>query len=309
MKLNVALPGNHHIPGTPEWSWRLSPADWRRVATTVDQLGYDALSTSEHLAMPYEEVPRLGPYWLHALSVMAFVAGTTDRVRIDTSVLVLPYHQPLDLAKALSTIDVLSAGRLNVSVGVGHAEREFEALGVPFTERGARSDEILAAMKELWSADEPAFHGRFYDIEGLAFEPKPVQKPRPPIYVGGNSEAALRRAARHEGWMCNPSRMAFDDVHPILDYLRGRPELAGKPDFDLFWLPSPDMWEGPAGFGGASAAVRDGYRERLLGWFAELAGLGMTRNTLPLAPTGTLEEYLDYLHWFDQEVAPQMDRS
>jgi probable F420-dependent oxidoreductase len=304
MRFNVALPGNHHIPGTPAWSWQLSPADWRRVAVTVDQLGFDTLSTSEHFAMPYEEVPRLGPYWLHALSVMAFVAGVTERVRIDTTVIVLPYHQPLALAKALSTIDVLSGGRLNVSVGVGHAVREFDALGVPFRERGARADEILAAMEELWSSEEPVFHGRHYRIEGLAFEPKPVQKPRPPISVGGNSHAALRRAARFDGWQCNPSHIGYDEVAPVLEYLRNLPDYAAKRDsFELFWLPSPEMWEDGT-FGDASPAKLAAYQERLLSWFAELDSLGFGRNRLPLPPTGTLEEYLDYLRWFDHEVAP-----
>ena len=306
MKFNVALPGNNHIPGTPVWSWQLSPRDWRRFAVTVDQLGFDTLSTSEHFAMPYEEVPRLGPYWLHALSVMAFVAGVTERVRIDTTVIVLPYHQPLALAKALATIDVLSGGRLNVSVGVGHAVREFEALGVPFRERGARADEMLTAMEELWSADEPVFRGRFYNIEGLAFEPKPVQRPRPPIYVGGNSEAALRRAVRYDGWQCNPSHIGFDEVQPVLDYLRSRPEYAAKKDtFDLFWLPSPEMWESGT-FGDASAAALTAYQERLLEWFAHLRSLGMTRNRLPLPATSSLDEYLDYLRWFDEEVTPKI---
>ena len=129
---------------------RLGPSPGRsrlpRIAATIDGLGYDAITTSEHLAMPYEEVPRLGPYWMHALSVMAFVSGATKRVRVDASVLVLPYYHPLAFAKALSTIDVLSGGRLDVSIGVGHAMREFEALGVPFAER--RSDHRRGSWRQ-----------------------------------------------------------------------------------------------------------------------------------------------------------------
>jgi len=306
MKIHVATPGNNHIPGTPVWSWDLSPADWRTIFSTVDELGYDALSTSEHFAMPYFEVPRLGPYWLHALSVMAFIAGCTERTRIDTHVLVLPYHQPLALAKALSTIDVLSGGRLNVSVGVGHAEAEFAALGVPFAERGAWSDEMLAAMAELWGSDEPVYHGRFFDIEGLAFEPKPVQRPRPPIYIGGNSKPALRRAARYDGWQPNPTDFAFEDIAPLYDYLRAQPSFAGKEaTFELDWLPSPQMFEGDR-FGAAGEAVRGAYRDRLLEWYAHLAEHGVTRNTLPLPPTESMAEYLDYLRWFAAEVGPEI---
>jgi probable F420-dependent oxidoreductase len=306
MKIHVAIPGNNHIPGTPVWSWQLSPADFRTIAGTVDELGFDALSTSEHFAMPYFEVPRLGPYWLHALSVMAFIAGATERVHIDTHVLVLPYHQPLALAKALSTIDVLSGGRLNVSVGVGHAEAEFAALGVPFTERGARSDEILEAMEILWRDDEPVFHGRFYDIEGLAFEPKPIQRPRPPIYIGGNSNPALRRAARYDGWQPNPSHITFEEIAPLFDYLRSQPTFAGKEDtYELDWLPSPQLWEGGT-FAGGGEAERRAYRDRQLEWFAHLASHDVTRNTLPLPPTDSLAEYLDYLAWFAAEVAPEL---
>jgi len=143
MQFDIALPGNNHIPGTPEWTWTLTSADWKRILGVVDGLGLASVTTSEHFAMPYETVPRLGPYWQHALSVMAFLAGATDHLRIDATVLVLPYHHPLALAKALSTIDHLSGGRLNVSVGVGHAETEFKVLGTPFAERGAVSDEIL----------------------------------------------------------------------------------------------------------------------------------------------------------------------
>jgi probable F420-dependent oxidoreductase len=308
MKLNVALPGTHHIPGTPEWTWRLTPAELRRAAAAADANGYDALTAPEHFAMPYFEVPRLGPYWMHALSVMSFMAASTDRIRIDASVLVLPYHHPLDLAKALSTIDVLSAGRLNVSVGVGHAVAEFESLGVPFTERGARSDEILAAMEELWSAEEPVFHGRYYTIEGLAFEPKPVQDPRPPIYVGGNSPAAIRRATRYDGWMCNPSHCTLDDLPGLLDQVRAQPDFAGKEaTFDLHWMGAPPLW-GEGAFGQASPAALSSFKERLLEWFAQLAGLGINRNSLPLAHTDSLGEYVDYLAWFAAEVRPEIGR-
>jgi probable F420-dependent oxidoreductase len=270
----------------------------------IDDLGFDAISVSEHFAMPYFELPRLGAYWMHALSVLAFVAGATRRVRLEATVLVLPYHHPLALAKALATIDVLSGGRLNVSVGVGHAVREFEVLGVPFSERGARADEILDAMNVLWTSDEPAFHGRFYNIDGLAFEPKPVQQPRPPIYIGGNSKPALRRAARHDGWQPNPTNFSIDEVPPLLDYIRGQPEFDGKETtFDLFWLPFPGG--GPAlQFKAASASDLSSYRDRVLEGVARLDEIGVTRTSLPVPASSSVDEYLDALRWFAQEVSP-----
>jgi len=204
MDFDVALPGTNHIPGVHTWAHSLDPEGFRRILAAVDELGYRTVTVAEHLAMPHFEVPRLGPYWQDALSVMAFAAAATRRIRIDATVLVLPYHHPLRLAKALGTIDVLSGGRVNVSVGVGHAEREFVALGVPFAEFGAVTDEILAALDTLWTAQHPEHRGKYFEIAELAVEPTPLQKPRPPIYVGGNSKPALRRAARYEGWQPNP---------------------------------------------------------------------------------------------------------
>jgi probable F420-dependent oxidoreductase len=306
MKIYVALPGTSHMPGTPAWACQLRAPDYQRIARAIDELGYDAITSSEHFAMPYEEVPRLGPYWMQGLSVMAFLAGATSRVRVDATVLVLPYHHPLSLAKAVTTMDALSGGRVNLSVGVGHAVAEFEALGVSFADRGAIADEMLAAMVELWTAEKPVHHGKFFDIEGVAFEPKPVQSPRPPIFIGGNSKPALRRAARHDGWQPNPTDFSLEDLPPLLEYLYAQPEYAGKEDtFDICWLGSPPMWEAE-GFGTASPSVLEAYRDRVVDWCAELGGNDVTRTSLPLPPTGSVEEYIDHLQWFDQEVAPRL---
>jgi probable F420-dependent oxidoreductase len=300
MKFSVAMPGNNHLPGTAEWSHRLTPAQRRAVVQTIDACGYDSITTSEHLAVPYFEVPRLGPWWVHCLTQMAFVAGQSERVRLDSTVIVAPYHHPL----ALATLDVLSDGRLNVSIGVGHALQEFKVLGIPFQERGARTDEILAAMKVLWSQDEPVFRGAFYRIDGLAFEPKPVQKPRPPIIVGGNSKPALRRAARHEGWQPNPTNFDVTTLPALYDYLRSQPEFAGKEaTYDLFHLAF--LGTIPAvQFGSSSEPQRRALADALLEGFARAAGYGITRTSTPAPATSTAEEYCDYLHWFAEAVAP-----
>jgi probable F420-dependent oxidoreductase len=304
MKIHVRLPGVNHLPGSPEWTRTLSATDFQVIAQRVDQLGYDSISTTEHFAMPYWEVPRLGPFWMHAMTVMAFVAGATSRVRVDATVLVLPYHHPLALAKAVSTLDVLCGGRVNLSIGVGHAEAEFASLGIPFSERGPRADEILAAMTELWTAEEPVFHGQFFDIEGVAFEPKPAQQPRPPIFIGGNSKPALRRAARHDGWQPNPTDFSLADMPPSLDYLFSQPDYTGKADrFDICWLESPELWEFNQ-FSAATPASLSAYRDRVIGWFETLRESHVTRTSLPMVPTTSLEEYLEHLSWFAAEVLP-----
>ena len=305
MEFDVILPGTNHLPGFYEWAHSLDADGFRRILAVLDELDFRTVSVSEHLAMPLWEVPRLGPYWQDALTVMAFAAAATRRIRLDFAVLVLPYHHPLRLAKALGTIDVLSGGRVDISVGVGHAEQEFAALGVPFAERGAITDEILAALDTLWTRDEPEHRGKYFEITGLAVEPTPVQKPRPPIYVGGNSKAALRRAARHEGWQPNPTGFAIDEIPPLLDYLRDRPEFAGKQDsFDLNWLKSPAGVALPGGFAATSASALRGYRDQLLdAYCGRYREIGITRTVAEAPPELRSEsEYLDYLRWFSAEV-------
>ena len=140
------------------------------------------------------------PYY-EPLTVLSFVAARTERVRLGTSVLVLPYHNPIRLAKAAATLDVLSGGRLILGVGVGSIEKETSAMGSPFAERGAFSDEAIAVMRALWTEEDPSFDGKYSRFAGMKFSPKPLQKPSIPVVIGGVSRAAIRRAARlGDGW-------------------------------------------------------------------------------------------------------------
>lgn len=309
MKFDVILPGTNHIPGFYPWSHALDADGFRRILRTLDESGFHAVSVSEHLAMPLFEVPRLGSYWQDALSTMAFAAAATDRIRLDAAVLVLPYHHPLRLAKALATIDVLSGGRVNVSVGVGHAEQEFVAMGVPFRERGAIADEILEALRTLWTAEQPVHHGKYFEIAGLAVDPRPVQRPRPPVYVGGNSAPALRRAARHDGWQPNPTDFTLEEIPPLLDYIREQPEYAGKEEsFDINWLKSPTGITLSEGFARATASELNGYRDELIeAYRGRYRKIGITRTVAePPRGVGSEQEYLDYLCWFAAEVMPEV---
>ncbi|MEW6268466.1 MAG: LLM class F420-dependent oxidoreductase, partial [Thermodesulfobacteriota bacterium] len=197
-----------------------------RVAQAADRLGYDVVWTAEHLIFP-SEIRTPYPYGgrfpypvdepiLDVVTTLAWVAARTTRVRVGSSVMVLPYHQPVPLAKALATLDVLSGGRLLVGFASGWLVEEFELLGVPFRERGRRTDEYLAALRALWSEERVTFRGRWVRLEDAAFFPKPVQRPHPPIWLGGASEAALRRVARTaDGWIAAPR---------ALDALRGEIE-------------------------------------------------------------------------------------
>ncbi|HJW70230.1 MAG TPA: TIGR03619 family F420-dependent LLM class oxidoreductase, partial [Candidatus Binatia bacterium] len=187
----------------------------RDVAEAADELGYHVVFAAEHLVYP-QEIRTPYPYGgrfpfavtdpvLDVPTTLAWAAAVTKHVRLGASVMVLPYHEPVALAKALTTIDVLSGGRLMVGVASGWLREEFDLLGVPFHERGARTDEYLAVLRALWTEERVTFRGRFVRLEEAAFFPKPIQKPHPPIWIGGASAAAFRRIA-HLGdcWLAVP---------------------------------------------------------------------------------------------------------
>src|SRR5438046_7799465 len=161
----------------------------------------DSIWTRDHVFNVGHVFDRIGgkPYY-EPLTLLSFVAARTRRIRLGTSVLVLPYHNPIRLAKTAATLDVLSGGRLILGVGVGAIENEMEAMGTPFKERGAFTDEAIAVMRTLWSEEDPRFVGKYSRFAGMKFSPKPLQKPIP-VVIGGVSRPAIRRAARlGDGW-------------------------------------------------------------------------------------------------------------
>jgi len=182
--------------------------DITTFAQRAEELGFDSLWVSDHVVVPRALGSRY-PYnregsfpvppdlpFLEAVATLLYVAGVTQRVKLGTTVLIIPMRNPIVNAKELASLDVLSGGRLILGVGAGWMGEEFDALGVPFEKRGARLDEYIRLYKQLWTEDNPSFHGKFWQIEDVGFSPKPLQKPHPPIWVGGHSAAALRRAGR-----------------------------------------------------------------------------------------------------------------
>ena len=181
----------------------------------AEQLGFDSLTIGDHIIItktinslyPYTDtrVPPTSSFsgeWFEPLTTLAFVAGITQKIKLMTSVMVIPYRDPIFTAKILSTIDNLSQGRLIIGAGVGWMEEEFEVLErPPFKERGAVTDEYINIFNELWTNDSPSFKGKYTSFPEINFYPKPVQEPHPPIWIGGESPPALKRAARlGDGW-------------------------------------------------------------------------------------------------------------
>ncbi|MGE5460124.1 MAG: LLM class F420-dependent oxidoreductase [Solirubrobacterales bacterium] len=192
------------------------PDSLARVAERAEEVGLESFWVSEHLVLADPRVPPspMDPELpiLEPLMTLAFVAARTRTLRLGTGVLVLPLRNPVVLAKELATLDVLSDGRLIVGIGVGYVDREFEAIGVPFDRRGERTDEYLAAMRSIWADAHPSLDGDFVGFSGVQSRPRPVQRPHPPVVVGGWSPPALRRAAEHAngwyGWGLDPETTA-----------------------------------------------------------------------------------------------------
>jgi probable F420-dependent oxidoreductase len=198
-----------HLPAS---SANVKPDDLVRFAQQAEALGFYCLTVADHVVVPKNisipypytvdgKYPGTG-YHLETLTTMSFLAGATRRIRFATSVMIAPYRNPIITAKMLASLDVLSNGRVIVGLGVGWMKEEFDNLGTPaFAERGRVTDEYIRAFRELWTSDNPTFNGKFCNFSNIVFLPKPVQKPAIPIWIGGHSKQAIRRAARlGDGW-------------------------------------------------------------------------------------------------------------
>jgi len=184
MNFGVWIPNCRHLA---------TPDIIRATAVRAEQQGYDSVWVSDHVVVPHANVVNFGETVFDPLVTLAVVAGATSRVRLGTTVLIVPYRNAVVTAKMISSLDALSGGRVTVGIGAGWVAAESAMLSVPFAERGAMTDEYLRAMQELWTSPAPSFAGKYTAFSGLVFEPKPAQKPHPPIWVGGHSRAALRR--------------------------------------------------------------------------------------------------------------------
>lgn len=175
------------------------------IARAVEDAGLDSVWTGEHVVLPDPRVPPSPSEpqtpFLDPLIALSHVAANTSRIGLGTGIIILPQRNPVVLAKELASLDVVSKGRLLFGVGAGYLEPEFRAIGAPFVDRGAATDEWLEVIKALWTMDKPAYEGKYFSFSGIDAQPRPVQQPHPPIVVGGMSKLAAKRAARYgNGW-------------------------------------------------------------------------------------------------------------
>lgn len=216
------------------------PGEMLETVQEAETLGFDAVMLPEHLLPPLW--PTAEPstrYWYDLPTLAAFLAGGTKQIRFITGVMVIPYHPPVQMAKALATVDVLSGGRISLGVGAGWMKAEFRRLGIPFEQRGAITDEYLRAMIELWTSEAPKFKGKYVSFDDVSFEPRPIQQPIP-ILVGGTGPAPFRRVAEiGHGWF--PMTATVDELRDGATRIQGLRAAVGRGDEPL--------WVGYTGFG------------------------------------------------------------
>ncbi|MEV5846056.1 LLM class F420-dependent oxidoreductase [Streptomyces sp. NPDC051985] len=208
------------------WEDGAGAADLVEIARAVDRAGFAYLAVCDHVAIPHRLAPAMSTVWYDPVATLAHLAAVTERVRLLSHVAVVALRHPLLTAKQYATLDHLSGGRLILGVGAGHVREEFEVLGVDFGQRGAVLDEAIDALRAALGADEfPSHHGKFYDFEGLGQRPRPAQD-RVPVWVGGSSPAAVRRAAlKGDGWL--PQGDPRDRLPAQIDKLRRLREDGG----------------------------------------------------------------------------------
>ncbi len=209
MKFGIAL---------PNFGKYAAKKDILEIAALAEELGYDSLWTSDHVVIP-DSHKGFGDVFYDPLITLGFIAASTTKIALGTSVLILPYRNPVVTAKMISTLDALSGGRVILGVGAGWLEDEFRVLGVSYKERGAVTEEYIEILKELWSRDDPAYTGKYLSFSDIKFLPKPRQKPHPPIWVGGGSPIAIERAVRYgDGW--HPVGLTPRELKEKADYLK-----------------------------------------------------------------------------------------
>ena len=178
-------------------------------ATLSEALGYHIIMTSDHIAITPDVQSRYPAPFYEPLSLLGWLAGVTTKIEIGTTVIIVPYRNPLELAKATANVDQLSDGRFILGVGIGWAQEEFHVLNAAYKSRGAVTNEYLAAVKLLWTQDVASYNGKFISFDDVHTAPRPIQTPHPPIWVGGPSDAAMRRTVRYgDAW--HPIRIQMD---------------------------------------------------------------------------------------------------
>ena len=291
-RCGIGLPGVQQIPSrSPTWERAVGGAEMLAAARAAEAAGFDWVACSDHVFVPASRAEAMGPTWYDAGSTLAFVAGVTKTIRLLSHVLVLPYRHPLVVAKQFGTLDHLSGGRLVLGVGSGHLKPEFKVLGADYERRGKISDEYLRAILAAWSAPVAAFDGETVAFRDVMVSPAAVQRPHPPVWVGGNSRAAVRRAARlGDGWI--PWELSPEALAAAVQQVNAFRTEAGR--------------SGPFEVAAPLGVPADADAGSVVGAAERLRAAGATAFHVGIAGARSLAEHLDRVAWCGDRFIPQV---
>ena len=225
------------VPVSGSWA---SPANCVEIARKAEELGYTSLWTFQRLLLPLDGNDPALPSPYHSvhdpLAILAYLAGHTSTARLGMAVVNLPYYAPIVLAKLLTTIDQVSDGRLDAGLGIGWLPQELEAVDVPSARRGARAEDFLRCLRAIWTDEVVEYEGDFYRVPRSRVEPRPVQKPHPPLLLGGTAEVALRRAGRVAAGWISSSRADLNRIDESVAIIRNAAIDAGRAPDELRFI-------------------------------------------------------------------------
>ncbi len=302
---------------TAEWETRAGPVEIERVARAAEAAGYFYLGVCDHTAIPRRLADAMGTVWYDAVATLGWLAGITERVRLLSHVLVVGQRHPLRAAKELCTLDRLSGGRLVVGVGAGHVAEEYELLAGEgsFERRGRDTDEAVAALALAFTEEFPVLPGPRWPASELGVAPRPVQQPRPPIWVGGSSRPAIRRAAAlGDGWLPQGTRRR-DLPGQIAELRRWREALRGGAPIDVGTIAEPFYLVGGGAVGGGAPGdpgwelppyVLRGSPEEVADSMRELVAMGV-HHLQVRGMARSVEECCEQVSAFGELVGPLLD--
>ncbi|HUY20749.1 MAG TPA: TIGR03619 family F420-dependent LLM class oxidoreductase [Acidimicrobiales bacterium] len=288
-----------------DWEHAAGPAELARVARQAEDSGFFYVAVCDHTAIPRRLAPAMSTTWYDTIATLGWLAGVTTRVRLMSHVYIAAQRHPLRAAKEFATLDVLSGGRLVIGVGAGHVNEEFDVMGPPFEERGAALDEAIDALALALTEEFPTLPGPRWPASDLSVSPRPVQRPRPPIWVGGSSRAALRRAARRgDGWLPQTVRRSDmrDQVSQLLDM---RQEMRGGAPIEIGALAGTFHVGEPARE--LPRGTVSGSPDRIAENLAELVDMGVSHVQMRF-PNRSLDELCDQMAAFGEQVGPLLRR-
>jgi probable F420-dependent oxidoreductase len=304
MKLTFPIPNMVQLKAMSlrPWELKVTGAEQTRLAKWADDVGYDMLSTGEHFVIPKDHVELSGPKYAHAAAMQGYLAGATTRIKVNSSIALVALQHPAVTAKALATIDDISSGRVITTFGAGWLKPEFDALGVPFHERGARMDEYVAAIIELWTKEYATFEGKFVSFKDVTCAPKPFQKPHIPVWFGGDADAALKRVAKWgSGWW--PFLTKHQDLAARIDFIKSQPAWKGGPLDVFFGLSASLIGEGHK----VQGERKDMSDQEIIDRLGALKRLGVTYTSVPIpAACPSLEAFVDYARHVIEDIRPKL---